>query len=438
MKAVVIGVSHATAPAALLERLALDPAAADKLAQDVAGVLGGPDQPGSPGEAVVLSTCNRIEIYAAADVFHRTVADVSELFSRHTGVAVDEISPHLQVLWDRAARAHVFAVAAGLESVVQGEPQILGQVRAALRRSQDSGTVGPTLNAVLQHALRTGKRVQAQTRVGEAGRSLLSVALDLAGDVGGSTAVVLGAGSLARLALSELTRRDARDLVVANRTLGRAVAAAGDSGARAVALGDRAALRTALAAADLVVSCTGAAHAVLSLATVREALALREPGRDLVVLDLALPHDVEPAVGALPGVRIVDLGSVAASGRGLARTEDLAAAAEIVAEEVAASDGALLAADAVPAVVALRALAADVVDRELDRLRARTPGLEPGERAEVERAVHRVVDKLLHRPSVRVRELAAEAAGPDYADALRQLFALDPGAVSAVTGDEAP
>lgn len=430
MKAVVIGISHATAPADLLERVALDPAAADKFALDVAAGLG--------GEAVVLSTCNRIEVYAAADSFHATVAQVSELFARHTGVGVGELSEHLQVLWDRAARAHAFAVAAGLESVVQGEPQILGQVRTALRRAQDAGTVGPTLNAVLQHALRVGKRVQAQTRVGEAGRSLLSVALDLAGPVGGAHALVLGAGSLARLALTELTRRGARQLTVANRTLERAVVAAGDSGARALALGDTTALRTAVAAADVVISCTGAAHAVLGLATVREALALREPGRPLVVLDLALPHDVDPAVGSLPGVRIIDLGSIAASGRGLARAEDLAAAAAIVAEEVAASDGAVLAAGTVPAVVALRALAADVVDRELDRLRARTPGLDADERSEVEWAVHRVVDKLLHRPSVRVRELSAEPGAQDYAEALRQLFALDPSAVTAVTGDSAP
>lgn len=430
VKAVVIGISHATAPAELLERVALDPAAADKFALDVAA--------GSGGEAVVLSTCNRVEVYVAADSFHSTVGEVTELFARHTGVAVGEISGHVQVLWDRAARAHAFAVAAGLESVVQGEPQILGQVRTALRRAQDAGTVGPTLNAVLQHALRVGKRVQAQTRVGDAGRSLLSVALDLAGPVDGASALVLGAGSLARLALNELSRRAAGQVTIANRTLERAVALAGDSGAVAIALADTAALRSAVTAADLVIGATGAAHAVLGAAVVQEALAVRAAGRPLLVLDLALPHDVDPAVGSLPGVRIIDLASIAASGRGLARTEDLRAATEIVAEEVAASDGAVLAAGTVPAVVALRALAAEVVDSELDRLRSRTPDLDATERSEVEWAVHRVVDKLLHRPSVRVRELASSPAAADYGEALRQLFALDPASVTAVTGDTGP
>lgn len=445
MKPLVVGISHRGAPAGLLDRVALSPAAADKLATDVAAALEESGDAAGHGEAVVLSTCNRVEVYAAAEEFHRTVSTVTALLARHTGVGVAELETALEVRWDRAARAHVLAVAAGLESVVQGEPQILGQVRAALRAGQDGGTVGPTLNAVLQQALRLGKQVQARTRAGEAGRSLVSVALDLAPDVRGGEAVVVGAGSLAGLAVAELRRRGIASLTVVNRTLARAhsVAAsdpAGQTVARALALADTDGLVAALAAADVVVSCTGATGAVLARETVEAALA-RRSGRELTVLDLALPHDLDPAVAALPGLSVVDLDTVAASGLGSARADDLAAAAAMVTAELDASDGAERAAASIPTVRALRALAAGVVDTELARLRARTPGLADPDRAEVERTVHRVVDKLLHRPTVRVRELAAGpggSAGPDYGEALRQLFALDPDTVTVVTGTAAP
>lgn len=449
MKPLVVGISHRGAPAGLLDRVALSPAAADKLATDVAAALEESGDAAGHGEAVVLSTCNRVEVYAAAEEFHRTVSTVTALLARHTGVGVAELEAALEVRWDRAARAHVLAVAAGLESVVQGEPQILGQVRAALRAGQDGGTVGPTLNAVLQQALRLGKQVQARTRAGEAGRSLVSVALDLAPDVRDGEAVVVGAGSLAGLAVAELRRRGIASLTVVNRTLARAhsVAASAPAGdparetvARVLALADTDGLVSALAAADVVVSCTGATGAVLSREIVEAALA-RRSGRELTVLDLALPHDLDPAVAALPGLAVVDLETVAASGLGSARADDLAAAAAMVTAELDALDGAERAAASIPTVRALRALAAGVVDTELDRLRARTPGLGDADRAEVERTVHRVVDKLLHRPTVRVRELAAGpggSAGPDYGEALRQLFALDPDTVTVVTGTAAP
>jgi len=455
VRPLVVGVSHRSAAAGLLERVALTPAAAEKLAVDVAAALDEVGGAGTPGESVVLSTCNRVEVYAAAAEFHRTVSVVTELLARHTGVAVADLEGSLEVRWDRAARAHVFAVAAGLESVVQGEPQILGQVRTALRTAQDAGTVGPVLNSVLQHALRLGKRVQSETRAGAAGPSLVSVALDLAPGVDGGTAVVVGAGSLAGLAVAELRRRGIARLTVVNRSAARAVAVAGGPGAapgvagagsepataatRVLALADTAGLVAALAAADVVVSCTGASGPVLSEATVAAALAGRG-GRVLTVLDLSLPHDLEPAAAALSGLSVLDLDTVAASGLGHGRAEDLARAAALVDVEIEALDVAERAAASMPAVVALRELAAGVVDGELERLRSRTPGLRDADRAEVERTVHRVVDKLLHRPSVRVRELAgaAGADGPDYADALRQLFALDPQAVGAVAGARAP
>lgn len=432
MRPLVVGISHRAAPAGLLERVALSPEAGDKLAADLVGEAG-------VTEAAVLSTCNRVEVYAAADAFHAGVESVTAALSRYTGVSVAELKPHLEVRWDRAAWEHAFAVAAGLESVVQGEPQILGQLRAALRRGQDGATVGPALHAVLQHALRVGKRVQSETAVGEAGRSLLSVALDLAAALDGAVshprALVVGAGSLAGLAIAELRRREAGPITVANRSLDRARRAAGPDGA-ALELADAGGLDAALVAADVVVSCTGAAHAVLSLAAVQECLP-RRGGRPLVILDLSLPHDVDARVAGLPGVTILDLDAIADSGLGPARAEDLAAAGLIVSAELAAVDSGRRGAAAVPAVVALRTMAADVVAVELERLAGRTPDLSDADRAEVERTVHRVVEKLLHRPSVRVRELAQNPGNGDYGEALRQLFALDPEAVTAVTG-EAP
>ena len=420
-----VGLSHAGTPVPLLERVALGPDAADKLAVDAVAAP-------HVAEAAVVSTCNRLEVYASVDRFHGGVEALTGLLERHTGVPAAELVPHLAVSYEGAAVRHLFSVAAGLESVVVGEPQITGQVRVALRRGQDTETVGTVLNEAFQQALRVGRSVRARTGIDAAGPSMLAVALELAGPLpAAARVVVLGAGSLAGLAAATVRRRGAGSLVVVNRSPEHAAATARLHGGVPLALGNTTGLVQALRWADLVVACTGAPHVVLPAGVVAAARSgARQP---LAVVDLALPHDVDPAVAELPGVRVVDLATVADSGLGRRRDGEIALARELVDAEAVRFGTREVARTVQPAVVALRRMAAGVVDVELDRLDARLPQLDPTERAEVARTVRRVVDKLLHQPSVRVRELSAGAAGLDYAEALRELFALDQQAVDAIT-----
>jgi glutamyl-tRNA reductase len=305
-----------------------------------------------------------------------------------------------------------------------GESQILGQTRDALARGQESGTVGPALNVLFQQALRVGKRAHAETGIDQAAPTLVSAALDRVGDVAGRRTVVVGAGSIAGLATATLVRRGAGEVVVVNRTPDRASRLAAEHGVRAAALSD---LEAEVAAADLVVLCTGSTGVLL---TTEMVAALDRP---LDVVDLALPHDVEPGVGALPGVTLVTLADLADDLAGSDAGVEVDAVRGIVTQEVAAFLTARRQASVTPTVVALRSMATGVVDAELARLMARLPDLDDATRAEVLRSLRRVADKLLHQPTVRVRELANETGAVSYAAALAELFALDPDAVDAVT-----
>jgi glutamyl-tRNA reductase len=318
---------------------------------------------------------------------------------------------------------------------VVGEAQSLGQVRRALRLAQQHGTVGTTLNELAQHALRVGKRAHTETGIGRAGASLIGVGLELAekvlGPIAGRRALVVGAGSMSALSAATLSRAGVTDIVVANRTHARAVRLAESVGGRAVRLSD---VPDELAGADLVVSCTGAGNLVITSDMVARAAQARG-GAPAFVLDLALPHDVDPAVRLLPGVSLVDLESMQEAGLGSAGRggEAVEAAERIVAAEVTSFLEAERAARVTPTVVALRSKAAMVVDAELGRLVARMPELEGRMRDEVAQTVRRVVDKLLHEPTVRVKRLAASPGGDHYAEALRELFNLDPKAFDAVS-----
>jgi glutamyl-tRNA reductase len=425
MSVLVVGVSHRSAPVPVLERLALDDDGVHKL---VADVLDSPHV----SEAAVVSTCNRVEVYAEVDRFHGSVEDLSAMLASRAGEATAEVVPHLYVHFDEGAVAHLFAVAAGLDSMVVGESQILGQVREALRRGQDAGSVGTALNVLFQQALRVGKRAHAETDIDRAGQSLLTVALDRIardgpGDLTGRRVLVVGAGSMAGLAVATTTRRGAAEVVVANRTPDKAQRLAATTGGRGV---DLSVVPAEIAAADLVISCTGATGMVLGT----DAFAGR--GSRLEVLDLALPHDVDPAVGDLPGVRLTGLADLARSLENSDAAVDIDSVRRIVAEEVAAFDAARRAAQVTPTVVALRSLATDVVEAEMTRLTGRLPELSPAARAEVEHTVRRVADKLLHSPTVRIKELAQQSSAVSYTDALAELFALDPEAVNAVTRPE--
>jgi glutamyl-tRNA reductase len=434
----VVGLSYRTAPIAFLERVTLDGAAARALETELV-------RREHVAEAVVLSTCNRLEVYADVSKFHGGVDDVCEALAAATGVEVGDLTDHLYVHYEAAAVAHLFAVACGLESMAVGEQQILGQVRAALRAGQAGGSAGRVLGTLLQRALHVGKRAHSETGLDRAGRSLVEAGLDAAatvvGPLSGAAVLVVGAGTMSGLAVATLQRAGVRDLTLANRTRERALRLAEPAGARVV---DMAGLADALAAADVVVSCTGAVGHVLGAPLVATAAA-RRAGRPQAYIDLALPRDVDPAAAGVPGVSVVDLetlgrelavaapGSAQASGAGAVRTAVQQARA-LVDLEVAAHLTAQRAQAVAPTVVALRARARAVVQAELARLEARVGDLDPDVRAELERTVHRVVEKLLHTPTVRVKELALGPGGDAYADALRELFDLDADTVASVSG----
>jgi glutamyl-tRNA reductase len=410
----VVGLSHRSAPVALLERTAVTADELVKLLHDV-------HQATSVNSAFVVATCNRIEIYADVEKFHAGVSSISELLARHSGVPLDELSRHLYVHYEERAVHHIFSVACGLDSMVVGEGQIAGQLRAALKIAQANDTVDRALNELVQQALRVGKRARNETGIDRAGASLVSVGLGRAGSLKGKRALVVGAGSMSSLAVATLAREGIGEIVIANRTYERGahLARAAEVPARAIELDD---VRAEIAGADIVVSCTGAMGLVITPDMVQGPAFL---------LDLALPHDVDPAVRDLPGVTLVGLDD-------LREADDAPAAADteavrrIVCEEVQAFQLGLIAATVAPTVVALRSKAAEVVDAELVRLGGRLPGLDDKARDEIAQTVRRVVDKLLHAPTVRVKELAASPDGDTYTEALRELFDLDPKAPEAV------
>jgi glutamyl-tRNA reductase len=427
MSVLAVGLSHRTADVALLEQVSVPAGNVDKVLADLLKCE-------HVSEAILVSTCNRVEVYAVVEAFHGGLSDVVEVLSRHSGQPVARLYQHLYVHYAAAAVEHLFTVAAGLDSMVIGEAQILGQVRLAYNAAKETGTVGRVLHELTQKALRVGKRAHSETDLDQAGGSVVSEALSDAekalNGLAGRKALVVGAGSMGGLAVAALRRAEIGSVVIANRTRanGSRLAeslAEHEIPAEAVGLDE---LAARIAEADIVVSCTGAVGSVIRRAHVGE--------RDsqLVICDLGLPRDVEQGVDELTGVTVVDLESLqrrlvdAPSGQGAVR------AARIVTEEVQAYLAAQRSAEVTPTVTALRRRAAEVVDAELLRLDSKLPKLDDTVRAELAQTVRRVVDKLLHTPTVRVKQLAANPAGAGYADALRELFALDPAAPDVIAG----
>ncbi len=440
MSVLLFGVSHRSAPVSVLEQLSIDESDQGKI---VDRVLQSP----LVTEAMVLSTCNRVEVYAVVDAFHGGLAVIGQVLSEHSGMSMADVTRHAYVRYSEAAVEHLFAVASGLDSAVVGEQQVLGQVRRAYAAAETNRTVGRVLHELAQRALSVGKRVHSETAIDAAGASVVSVALSMAerrlGGLEGKTAAVVGAGAMGALSAAHLTRAGITGVHVLNRSLSRAQRLAAkirETGVRADALTlDRVA--DALADADVVVSCTGAVSPVVSLADVHHALATArrdEAIRPLVICDLGMPRDVDPAVAGLPGVWVVDVDRVQGEPSAHAAAADVDAARHIVAAEVASYLAGQRMAEVTPTVTALRQRAADVVEAELLRLDNRLPGLPGAEREEVARTVRRVVDKLLHTPTVRIKQLASAPGGDSYAEALRELFELDQTAVDAVAAGELP
>ncbi|GAA2640776.1 glutamyl-tRNA reductase [Streptomyces vastus] len=554
MSLLVVGLSHRSAPVSVLERAALSADTQIKLLQDTIAA-----EPAT--EAAVLATCNRIELYADVDKFHAGVAELSTLLAQHSGVGLEELTPYLYVHYEDRAVHHLFSVACGLDSMVIGEGQILGQIKDALATSQELHTAGRLMNDLFQQALRVGKRAHSETGIDRAGQSLVTFGLeqltsgaDVRGWAEGKRALVIGAGSMSSLAAATLARAGVAEVVIANRTLDRAerlaeiLSEGGDTdvAARAVPME---AVPAELTRADVAVSCTGATGLVLTAEAVaaavegrtgapaeeltatprvvREELPPTSVGTDdgcpldvsavqgatgfsvmgeaavagldaaaleqhaawvdnatvdrrrrthdartpesdaeviaalaatvaaigrvperrkpepvalaprpapvLSLLDLAMPRDIDAAVHRLLGVRLVDIESLAEASADVPMAADVDMVRRIVSDEVAAFGAAQRAAHITPTVVALRTMAADVVASEIARLDGRLPGLDEKQRGEITQTVRRVVDKLLHAPTVRVKQLAAEPGGAGYADALRTLFDLDPETVASVS-----
>jgi glutamyl-tRNA reductase len=431
MTLLVLGLSHRTAPVGVLEQVAVSVREAEEVLEQLIGcehVI----------EALLLSTCNRVEVYAEVEAFHGGLAEITGVLERRSAISLDDLAGHLHVHFAQAAVEHLFSVAAGLDSMVLGEPQILGQLRTAYARAEQAGTLGSALHEVVQQALRVGRRVRAETGISDAGPSVVSEALAAATAVltgghgtglAGRRALLIGTGTMGGLAAAQLRRAGVSEIVVANRTepaaqrLAALCIAAGTP-ARAVGLPG---VTATLPGVDVVVCCTGAREAVLG---VDQLAGRRGP---LVVCDLGLPRNVEPEVADVPGVTLVDLTAVARraerheSGPGLVER-----ARHVVAREVGDHFATRRVAEVAPTVSALRRRAAEVVQAELLRLDGRLPGLEGAVREELARTVHRVVGKLLHSPTVRVKQLAESGAAETYADALRELFELDPQAPTSI------
>lgn len=428
MSVLVLGVSHHSAPITLLDEVALAATTAEAMLTELAATS-------SVTEAMVLATCNRLEVYAAVPRFHPAVETLTTALAAHSGVDEGRLRPHLFVHHAERAADHLFMTASGLDSMVTGESQIRFQVRNALQRGRAAGTVGPTLSDLVEASLRVGKRVQTETRIDQAGRSLADEGFADLAERGvptqGATVVVLGAGSMASVAAVAANRRGASTIVVVNRDAERGTRLAESVGGLSASWDEMAGF---LAKADVLVACTGAAGTLVGPELVADA----RDGSDaaLGILDLAMPHDVDPDVDERPDVVLTNLTRLAERmGHDDAPvSQTLARARAIVAGEVDDYIAVQSAAAVAPTVVALREQAEEVVATELDRLRRRLgDGLDPRLDDEVSAALRRVVSKLLHTPTVRVKAAAGSSSTTDYEAALRHLFALDPGAGAAIS-----
>jgi glutamyl-tRNA reductase len=391
-----VGLSHHVAPVEVRESVALDLAAATELARSV-------------GDAVCLSTCNRTELYVAADSDEAALA----LLEERAGRSLDGVAYRLH---DEAAALHLFRVAAGLDSLVPGEGEILGQVRAAY----DAVQPGPLVDHVFRQALAVGKRVRAETAIGESPASVSSAAAALAaqvfGDLRGRRVLLIGAGRIGELAAANLASRGAEIAFVANRTVEHAQGLARRFGGRAVALDE---LTTCLGSVDVVVSSTSAPEQVLRAADVPA-----RHRRPLFFIDIAVPRDLDPAIHALDGCFLYDIDDLeAVVAETLAgRRSEAERAEQLVAEELERFQAWHASLDVVPAIASLRARAEEIRVGELAKLRGR---LSESERLTVESVTSQILNKLLHLPTVRMKEAAVSADGAAYADVVRHLFGLE-------------
>jgi glutamyl-tRNA reductase len=419
MAIVVIGLNHRTAPLDVLERVTLN---GDARAKALVDLRLRPNL----SEVVLLSTCNRTEVYAATERFHGAYADIRDFFCGLAGLAPDELALHLVSQYDEEAATHLFEVAAGLRSAVLGESEILGQVRDAWLLAQREGTPRASLNLLFRRALEVGKRARSETGIGRGTASVSQAAVEMAeerlGSLSRSKVVVVGAGEVGEAAAVALAGRGVAELVVANRTPERGAALAARTGGRVVA---SRLLADELATADVVVTCTGAELPVIDHELMSSVVA-RRSARPLLVLDIAVPRDVERRAAELPGVTVLDIEDLSAwADRGRqARAGEAELVRAIVAEEVDRYLDDASAREVAPILGALHDRAEHVRQAELARFQRKLTALEPREREAVEALTRGLIAKLLRPPTVRLKEDAGTPRGERNASALRDLFDL--------------
>ena len=420
MQIAVLGINHKTACVEVREQVALADDGASRLVRDLVA---------SPAidEAVAVSTCNRTELYVTGP--RLPLQDVAiEALCAATPACRADLEDSIYYLENRDAVRHVFSVASSLDSMVLGEAQILHQLKNAYGLAEEAGATGTVLNRLLRRSFEVGKRVRTETRIGESSLSIASVSVDLARNVFGElrnrVVLVVGAGEMAELVVTHLQGHGITHILVANRTFERAVELAERFGGDAVryeTLFDR------MAAADIVITSTAAKEPIIRRGDM-EAVMRRRRNRPVFLIDIAVPRDVESAVNKVPNAYLYDiddLQDVVASNLG-ERQREAVLARQIVEDEVGLFQEWLAGLAVVPTLLALRTWAVEVKDQELDKFLAKMPDLTEDERNKVGALAHSIVNKLLHPPTVRVKEAAGEEEGMLYARTLQALFGLDP------------
>jgi glutamyl-tRNA reductase len=420
MQLLLVGISHRTAPVELRERV-------DFQARGVVDALRALTSRGSAREAVVVSTCNRAELYVACDEADATRRDLVRFVSDFNGVAAGDLAPHVYEVTDINVARHLFRVAAGLDSLVVGEPQILGQVKEAHTAATEARTAGPVLNRLFHNSFAVGKRVRTETGLGSGAVSVSYAAVALArkifGDLGGRSVAVIGAGEMGKLTALHMKSQAVRHVTIVSRTMAHAARTAEAIGGASAAPWEE--LDAVLAASDIVITATGAASPILTKARIETVMRHRRD-RPLFVIDIAMPRDVEPAAGEIEQVFLYNIDDLQATVReNLARrASEIARAETIVNEEVEKFSGWFRSRGAIPTVVALRERFETIRRAELERLDFKLSSLPPEARARVDEITHLIVEKLLLTPTEQLKSLGNSETVGTYTEALTRLFAL--------------
>ena len=420
MQLLLVGISYRTAPVELRERL-------DFQARGVADALRALALRGSAREAVVVSTCNRAELYVACDEAAATRQDLVHFVSDFNGVAPDEIAPHVYDVIDLDVARHLFRVAAGLDSLVMGEPQILGQVKEAHTSATEARTAGPVLNRLFHTSFAVGKRVRTETGLGSGAVSVSYAAVALArkifGDLSGRNVVVIGAGEMGTLTAVHMKSQAVRHVTIVSRTMAHAARTAEAIGGASAAPWEE--LDAVLGATDIVITATGAAAPILTRAHI-EAVMRPRRNRPLFIIDIAMPRDVEAAAGEIEQVFLYNIDDLQATVReNLARrASEVAGAETIVNEEVGKFGAWFRSRAAIPTIVALRERFEAIRRAELERLDFKLSSLQPQARARVDEITHLLIEKLLLTPTEQLKSLSDADTVGAYAEALTRLFGL--------------